>query len=78
MHFSDLLGCMQGTCGAHGMTGCVHVCLCAFMFVCVHLSVWGREERKKENTWGCVGRQIVMCYDSGKSFMSGDSPDGYL
>lgn len=53
MHASDLLGCVQGTCGAHGMTGCVHLCLC--MCVSVHLSVWGRggkRERKGEERTG--------------------------
>lgn len=58
--------------GAHGMTGCVRVCLCASFC----LGKKGEEER--EYTWGCVGQQIVMCYDCGKSFMSGDNPDGYL
>lgn len=28
--------------------------------------------------WGYVGLRIVMCYDCGKGFMSGDNPHGYL
>lgn len=71
---SDLLSCIQDTCGCSWYD---RVCVCVCISVC-----WGRggeEKRRRMRMYmGCAGLKIIMCYDCGKGFMSGDNPDGYL
>lgn len=59
MHFSDLLGYVyRAHVSAHGMTGCVRVCLCTFMFVCVCIFLFGEERRGRKRIY------MGMCWSA--------------